>query len=108
MSDFPLLSLLVFTPWLGAALLAGWRRAPANTARALGIAFSISTLALTLVALTTFDPAHTGPQLIERHAWIAALNVHYHLALDGLSLVLVLLTAIVTPVALLASWSLSP
>jgi NADH-quinone oxidoreductase subunit M len=107
MTDFPLLSLIIFTPWLGAAVLAALRHAPSNTARALGMAFSVGTLALTLVALTTFEPARTTPQFVERYAWIAALNVHYHLALDGLSLVLLLLTAIVTPAAMLASWSLS-
>jgi NADH-quinone oxidoreductase subunit M len=42
---------------------------------------------------------------VERHAWVATLNVHYHLGLDGLSLVLVLLTGIITPLALIASWS---
>ncbi len=108
MSAFPLLSLLVFTPWVGAALLAAWRHVPTPTARAIGMAFSVSTLALALAALALFDPARTGPQLLERHIWIGALNVHYHLSLDGLSLVLVLLTAILTPAALLASWALAP
>ena len=56
--------------------------------------------------LAAFDPAVTAPQFVERQPWIAALNVHYHLGLDGLSLVLVLLTGIITPVALLASWRL--
>ena len=51
-----------------------------------------------------FDRADTGYQFVERHAWIAALGVHYHLGLDGMSLLLVLLTGIVSPVALLASW----
>jgi NADH-quinone oxidoreductase subunit M len=104
MTDFPLLSLIVFTPWAGAALLGALRRVPGTTARAIGIAFSMATLALTLVALVSFERTSTAPQFVERHAWIAALNVHYHLALDGLSLVLVLLTAIVTPAAMLASW----
>ena len=107
-AGLPLLSLLVFTPWLGAALLAAWRHATPQASRLLGLAFSASTLALAAVALVAFDPARTAPQLVERHLWISALNVHYHLALDGLSLVLVLLTAIVTPVALLATWSLAP
>jgi NADH-quinone oxidoreductase subunit M len=66
--------------------------------------FSLSTLVLSLLVLTQFDASRTAPQFVERHAWIAALNVHYHLGLDGLSLVLVLLTGIVTPAALLASW----
>ncbi len=104
MSSLPLLSLIVFTPWLGAALLAGSRGLSAKVARFVTLAFSLSTLALSAVLLTSFDPACTAPQFVERHVWISALNVHYHLGLDGLSLVLVLLTGIVTPAALLASW----
>lgn len=103
MKALPLLSLLVFTPWIGAALLAVLRRTGARTSRLIALAFSLSTLALALVLLAGFDPARTGPQFVERHAWITALNVHYHLGLDGLSLVLVLLTGLVTPAALLAS-----
>jgi NADH-quinone oxidoreductase subunit M len=104
MSTLPLLSLLIFTPWIGAALLAVMRRASAPTSRRISVAFSASTLVLALVLFAGFDPSRTGPQFVERHAWIEALNVHYHLGVDGLSLVLVLLTGIVTPLALLASW----
>jgi len=45
-------------------------------------------------------------QFVERHAWIGVLNVYYHLGLDGMSLLLVLLTGLVGPVALLASWKI--
>jgi NADH-quinone oxidoreductase subunit M len=103
-STLPLLSLIVFAPWIGAALLAFWRDASPAVARALALAFSLTPLALGLVACASFDPARTTPQFVENHLWISALNVHYHLGLDGLSLVLVLLTGIVTPAALLASW----
>ena len=104
MKALPLLSLIIFTPWAGAVLLAFLRRLPAGTSRVIALLFSFSTLAFAAVALTTFDPARTAMQFVERHDWIVTLNVHYHLGLDGLSLVLVLLTGIVTPVALLASW----
>ncbi|MEY2881768.1 MAG: NAD(P)H-quinone oxidoreductase chain 4 1 [Verrucomicrobiota bacterium] len=103
-TSLPLLSLLVFTPWAGAALLAFWRGAGPAAVRALAFAFSLAPLALGLVAASSFDPARTTPQFVEDHAWISALNVHYRLGLDGLSLVLVLLTGLVTPAALLASW----
>lgn len=102
MTPLPLLSLLVFAPWLGAAVLAAWRKAPPAAARGIALTFSLSTLALAALLLAGFDPARTAPQFVERHVWMAALNVHYHLGLDGLSLVLVLLTGIVTPAALLA------
>src|SRR5205823_4441221 len=69
-------------------------------ARALPVIFSLSTLILGCVALGRFDPSFTGMQFNENHPWITALNVRYHLGLDGLSLVLVLLTGIVSPLAL--------
>src|SRR5688500_9033583 len=103
MTSLPLLSLLVFVPWAGAALLAFLRRSNAATSRALALVFSLSTLVLVALALFDFDPSRTAPQLVERHAWITALNVQYHLGMDGLSLVLVLLTGIITPLALIAS-----
>ncbi len=106
MNSLPLLSLVIFTPWAGAVLLTLLRRAPAATSRVAALVFSLSTLALSCVLLAAFEPARTAPQFVERHAWIAALNVHYHLGLDGLSLVLVLLTGFITPAALLASWRL--
>ena len=109
MSTLPLLSLVVFTPWAGAALLTSLRGASPATTRALTLLFSLSTLVLSVALLAGFSAASIGPQFVERHTWISALNIHYHLGLDGLSLLLVLLTGIITPSALLASWSfLSP
>jgi NADH-quinone oxidoreductase subunit M len=87
-------------------LLALLRRASPAASRWIGLGFSLSTLALSLVLLVSFDPGRTTIQFTEQHAWIAALNVNYHLGLDGLSLVLVLLTGCITPAALLASWRL--
>ena len=104
MNTLPLLSLVVFTPWIGAAVLALLRGTSPATTRALTLAFSLSTLALSGLLLSEFDPHSLSPQFVERHTWISALNVHYHLGLDGLSLLLVLLTGLITPAALLASW----
>ncbi len=104
-ATFPFLSLIIFAPWAGAALLGMLRGVAPAVLRTLTLLFSLTPLALGLVALGSFDPARTAPQLVEDHPWITnTLNVHYHLGLDGLSLVLVLLTGIITPVALLASW----
>jgi len=100
MNSLPLLSLLVFTPWAGALLLALLPRLPAGASRAIALFFSLSTLALGVTVLSAFDPANTAMQFVEKAAWIRALNVHYHLGLDGLSLILVLLTGLIAPVAL--------
>ncbi len=104
MNTLPWLSLLLFAPWLGAALLAVLPGLGTRAARGLALAFSASTLLLGGVILLRFDPALTGYQLVEKASWIASLNVHYHLGLDGMSLLLVLLTGLVAPASLAASW----
>jgi NADH-quinone oxidoreductase subunit M len=104
MSPLPLLSLVIFAPWIGAALIACLPRLGAGACRALALAFSLSTLALSAVILGCYERGAAGYQLVEIHGWIGALAVHYHLGLDGLSLVLVLLTGLIAPGALLASW----
>ena len=96
-----LLSWIIFTPWIGALLVFVLRRQLSpQLGRLLPLAFSLSTLALGLFALARFDPAVTGLQFTEKCDWIRALNVRYHLGLDGLSLVLVLLTGVLSPLAL--------
>ncbi|MCX6937654.1 MAG: NADH-quinone oxidoreductase subunit M [Verrucomicrobia bacterium] len=107
MSSLPILSLLVFAPWLGALVLASLgNKLGAKSSRVVGLLSSGSTLGLALVILANFAPAGAGYQFIERHSWISALRVDYHLGLDGLSLLLVLLTGLVSPLCLLASWKI--
>src|ERR1019366_4392775 len=84
--------------------LASLPRLGAPASRVLALAFSLSTLVLALAALGSFDCASTGYQFVERHGWIGALNSDYHLGLDGLSLLLVLLTGLLAPACMLASW----
>jgi len=105
-NSLPLLSLIIFVPWLGAVLLALMPRATPQVARGLALAFSLSTLALALTAWAGFNPTAGGYQLVEQHRWISVLNVSYHLGLDGMSLLLVLLTGLVAPACLLASWKI--
>lgn len=99
MNSLPLLSLIIFVPWAGALLLALLPKLPAGPTRALALIFSLSTLGLGTTVLSGFDPA-ASLQFVEKHAWISALGVNYHLGIDGLSLVLVLLTGVIAPVAL--------
>ncbi len=102
MTSLPLLSLAIFLPWLGAAVLALFRLSP-KFARNVAFGFSLTTLLISAALLAGFDPSASALQFVERHTWIPSLNVSYHLGLDGLSLLLVLLTGIISPMALLAS-----
>ena len=100
-----LLSTIILTPWLGALLLALTPRLTPKVSRVLALLFSLSTLVFIAIAWASFDPA-AGYQFVEQHSWIGALNVSYHLGLDGMSLILVLLTGLIAPTALLASWKI--
>jgi NADH-quinone oxidoreductase subunit M len=102
---FQLLTALVLIPAAGAliALLV-----PANrpdTARAVGYAVSTGVLAMALFLLTQFDtgPGKGGYQLVEDHSWIGSLGISWKLGVDGISLFMVVLTALLFPIGLLAS-----
>jgi NADH-quinone oxidoreductase subunit M len=98
-----ILSTIILTPWLGALLLALTPRLSPKASRVLALLFSLSTLVLAAVAYAGFD-ASAGYQFVEQHQWISILKVSYHLGLDGMSLLLVILTGLIAPTALLASW----
>jgi NADH-quinone oxidoreductase subunit M len=94
-------TILTLLPMVGAALLLGMEHK--KLPRCLAIAVSFVALGLTLCLVAHFDRSSPDIQFVERHAWIPTLNIEYFVGVDGLSLALLLLTAIVTPMALLAS-----
>jgi NADH-quinone oxidoreductase subunit M len=98
----PLLSLLVFTPLLGAVLL--WLL-PAKAARQVAALAMLSTLLLATAALLAYDPAGERFQLLERQPWIASLNVHYLLGVDGLSVLFLPACALLFLGSLVACWN---
>jgi len=103
MNGFPFITVLTLLPIFGGLVVIGLPAEQRTLARRLGFAFSLAALALTLVICARFDPG-SGALAVERHTWIRTLGVEYFVGMDGLSLILVLLTAIVVPMALLASW----
>ena len=104
---FPILSSLVVLPLAGAALilLVGNRDgARDGLIRQIALGSSLVAFAATLVMWARFDPALADFQLVERVAWIPAFGIDYHVGVDGISLLLVVLTGFLTPIALLSSW----
>ena len=99
-----LLSLLIWLPIVGAVpvLLAGAARP--NVARWLALLFMVLTFVVSLFLLPQYDAAQGGMQLGEGHLWIASLNVHYGLAVDGISVALILLTTIVGILVVIGAW----
>jgi NADH-quinone oxidoreductase subunit M len=104
-----MLSLIVFLPLVGAllVLLLGGRgdnhdRDP--LVRNLALATSLVTFAATLLLWWRFDPGVAAFQFEERYAWIPVFGIQYYIGVDGISLLLIVLTGFLTPLALLSSW----
>lgn len=100
MSSFPLLSLLILIPLAGALVTVLMPSHRPQFAKTVALLFSLVSLLLGCSIWQQFDPGTGALQFVERISWIPALNVEYFLGLDGLSLLLVLLTVIIVPFAL--------
>lgn len=102
-----LLSLITYLPLAGAALafiLGRGSIEQERTARWLALWTSLVVLALSAVLWVQFDPTQPGLQFETRLGWLSDYGISYHTGLDGISLVFILLTAFVTPLAIAASW----
>ncbi len=100
----PLLSAVVLTPGVVALLLLATPREAVRLHRWSGLAASLLTLAFALAAWSRFDPANPGFQLVETRSWLPSVGIAYRLGMDGISLVLVLLTAFLQPLVFISSW----
>jgi len=94
------LTILILLPLVGALVTAF---VPGGLARLVGLGFAAATLVAGVVAATQYDVGG-GMQLTETHTWIESLGVHYALGVDGLGLLMVLLTVVLVPIVLLAGW----
>jgi NADH-quinone oxidoreductase subunit M len=101
--DRNLLSALIFAPVLGALAVALVPRRLDLVQKIVGLATTGVTFLLALRAVALFVP-RAGMQLEIQRQWLPSYGISYHLGIDGLSLWLVALTALLTPLALLASW----
>jgi len=102
---FPLLSLAVWVPIVfGVAVLATGSERNAQAARLIALAGSLLGFLVTLPLYTRFDTLASGFQFTEFAPWIASFNVNYHLGIDGISLLLILLNSFTTVLVVIAGW----
>jgi NADH-quinone oxidoreductase subunit M len=101
--DYPLLSLLIFLPVAGAFILLFIRNAVA--VRWTALAFSIIELGLCVPLLLNFDTSIAHMQFGESMPWIAAWNINYRLGVDGISVLFVALSALLTVISIMVSWT---
>ena len=107
MSSWPILSLVTFLPLVGALfclVVNGPKEAVDRNCRSAALITSLATFLISLVLWLRFDPTKAGFQFEEKLAWVPALNIGYHMGIDGISLFFVLLSTLLTPICILASW----
>jgi NADH-quinone oxidoreductase subunit M len=107
MANLPILSLVTFLPLLGAIFILAVRGEPevvARNARNVALLTSTATFLLSLGIWFNFDPTAAEFQMEERSVWMPAFNVSYHMGVDGISMPFVLLSTLLIPICILASW----
>jgi len=101
-----ILSIVTFLPLVGALAILICRLTTKNAdglARWLALGTTLVTLAVSCVLVGQFDPSSAAYQFVERYAWFA--GAEYHLGVDGVSILFVLLTAFLMPICIAASWT---
>jgi len=115
MNGFPWLTVAGAVPLAGALVVALIPGLPADSAEAdrqarnvltkqLALAFSVATLVVVAIIAAKFQVGGPNYQFTEVYSWIPAFGVHYALGVDGIALVLILMTVVLMPVVILASW----
>jgi NADH-quinone oxidoreductase subunit M len=102
--SYPILSTIIFLPVLGALILTLINRKQEELTKWVALIFSVSTFILSLPLFINFDKTTYKMQFVERHSWIPAWNIKYYLGVDGISVLLVLLTTISSILCILISW----
>lgn len=102
-----LLTLIVFSPLIGLAIILALPREETHLIQWAGFLAALVPLALTLLAWFRFAPGQSGYQFEQLVPWYPQIGINYHVGLDGISLPLLLLTALLTPLAALVSFSVT-
>ena len=103
---YPLV-LMTFFPLLGVLVLLFIKPEQKNTARWVALVTSLITFGVSLAVLFQFDPTSGEIQLEAQQSWIkvAGWNIDFYMGVDGLSILLVMLTTLLTPIAILSTWT---
>jgi len=107
MSDWPLLSLVIFLPLAGAGfilMIRGEEEIVNQNAKAVALWTAGITFLLSLMIWGNFDNSRSDFQLVEKSEWLAGLNINYHVGVDGISLFLILLSTLTTLICIGVSW----
>ncbi|MGB1147306.1 MAG: proton-conducting transporter membrane subunit, partial [Alphaproteobacteria bacterium] len=109
MDNLPFLSILIALPLIGALaillLARGDEETVARNAKQVALANSTIVFVISLLLWTGFDRANPGFQFVEEYTWIAQYNIAYRVGVDGISVLFVLLSTLLTPLCILSAWT---
>ncbi|WP_454287411.1 NADH-quinone oxidoreductase subunit M [Rhizobium arsenicireducens] len=107
MTDWPILSTVTFLPLVGVALLLLTRQDTSLGRRNIlnvSLLTTVFTFVVSLFIWIGFDNSNAGFQMVEKHEWLGT-GIAYHLGVDGISMLFVILTTLLMPLCILASWA---
>lgn len=99
-----LLSLQIFLPLLGAILILATPKASDCTARWIALGVSTLVFAFSVIMMMNYQTGSADMQFVEKEVWFPALNLTYHLGVDGISVYFVLLSTFLTPICIISCW----
>ena len=105
MIDGMVLTLTIFLPLLFAIAIIILPKQKVQLIKQIGLGGSIITFLVSLILYFGFRAEEAGFQFVQKYLWISSLNISYHIGIDGMSLLLILLTTFLTPLALLGTWN---
>ncbi len=104
-TDLSLVTVVLFLPMIGFSVLLFMNgQTQREAVRWTAFGFSIATFVLSLVMWAQFDPSNGGMQMVQRWDWWPTYGISYYVGVDGLSLLLVLLTTFIMPLAIMSSF----
>jgi NADH-quinone oxidoreductase subunit M len=106
-AGFPILSLVTFLPLAGALFILtirGEEAVVARNARWAALWASLITFGISLILWIRFDTGDGGFQFVEKLPWFGEFGIGYHMGVDGISMLFILLSTLLTPLCILASW----
>src|SRR6476660_8850873 len=101
-----ILTIVTFLPTIGAILLLFYNRERTKSIRTFALIVTILTFLVSLHLIAHFDSRNPDFQFAIKIPWIPSLGIDYSMGIDGISVFLILLATLLTPLAILASWSI--
>jgi NADH-quinone oxidoreductase subunit M len=103
--NFPILSLVTFGPLVGALIILFLNKDRHQHIKWAAFIASLVTFLISLLVVASFESGNSQPQLAERVTWIGAWDIDYYLGVDGVSIWLLMLTTLISPIAIVSSFS---